>query len=328
MAAPPAPGIYPPVPTFFASRKAANYNDYAAPVDVDAQVAHALYLARAGIHGLVVLGSTGEAVHMTRQERTSVLSGVRRGLDREGFKNYTLIAGTASQSVEEVVEQLHDAHASAGCQFGLCLVPGYFAGAASQDGIVRWFTAVADRSPVPIMIYHYPAVSNNVKVAVSTFVTLAQHPNIVGCKLSYADLPVHTEIALNPAVDASRFAVFTGLGSQLWPVVAVGGAGAIDGAAAFFPKAALRLFNLAGLPRPSDAEAAERRRLQYLVAALYTRLMPLATIAIKEAVARLRGFGDPDGTRPPLLGGFPDGDAEWARWKPLVDELQAIEDKL
>ncbi|KLU86544.1 dihydrodipicolinate synthase [Magnaporthiopsis poae ATCC 64411] len=96
VAAPPASGIYPPVPTFFASRKAANYNDYAAPVDVDAQVAHALYLARAGIHGLVVLGSTGEAVHMTRQERTSVLSGVRRGLDREGFKDYPLIAGTAS----------------------------------------------------------------------------------------------------------------------------------------------------------------------------------------------------------------------------------------
>ncbi|KAL8305168.1 hypothetical protein RB597_003927 [Gaeumannomyces tritici] len=328
MAAPPAPGIYPPVPTFFVSRKAADYSDHAAPVDVAAQAAHSLYLARAGIHGLVVLGSTGEAVHMTNQERAKVLSGVRQALDGEGFKDYPIIAGTASQSVDEVVEQLRDAHAGAGCQFGLCLVPGYFAGAAGQDGIVRWFTAVADRSPIPVMIYHYPGVSNGVKVTVSTFVKLSKHPNIVGCKLSYADLPAHLEIALNPDVDRKGFAVFTGLGSQLWPVVAVGGAGAVDGVAAFFPRAVLRLFALAGLVRPEDAEDAERRRLQYLVTAVYTKLIPFGTVAIKEAVARLRGFGDPDGTRPPLLAGFPDGDAEWARWKPLVDELQAIEDKL
>ncbi|TLD06376.1 uncharacterized protein PgNI_08288 [Pyricularia grisea] len=328
MAAAPAPGIYVPVPTFFASRTAADYTAHAPPVDVVAQVAHSLYLARAGIHGLVILGSTGEAVHMTNDERNAVLAGVRKGLDAEGFKGYPIIAGTAAQSVAEVVEQLKDAHEKAACQFGMVLVPGYFAGATSQEGIVRWFTAVADQSPIPVMIYHYPGVSNNVKVTIPTFATLSQHPNIVGCKLSYPDVPVHTELALHPDIDHSRFAVFTGLGSQLFPVVAVGGAGAIDGAAAFFPKAVVRLFELSQNVRPTDEEHAERRRLQYLVAALYSKLIPTGTIGIKEAVARLRGFGDPDGTRLPLFGGFADGDAEWARWKPIVDQLEEAEKKL
>lgn len=151
MAAPPPHGIYVPVPTFFVSKKAANYDPVAAPVDVATQVAHSLYLARAGIRGLVILGSTGEAIHLTNKERFEVLSGVRQAFENEGFKDYPIIAGTATQNIEETVEQLKGAK-EAGAQYGLTLVPGYFAGASTQEGIIRWFTAVADRSPIPILM--------------------------------------------------------------------------------------------------------------------------------------------------------------------------------
>lgn len=151
MAAPPPAGVYVPVPTFFVSRKAANYSPTAAPLDLETQAAHSLHLANSGITGLVVLGSTGEAVHLSNKERFKVLSSIRKAYDDAGFKDYPLIAGTAAQNIEEVVEQLKSAK-EAGCQWGLCLVPGYFAGASTQDGIISWFTAVADQSPIPIMV--------------------------------------------------------------------------------------------------------------------------------------------------------------------------------
>jgi hypothetical protein len=71
LAQPPPPGILVPVPTFFARKTAANYDPVALPLDLDAQTGHAVYLAQAGIVGLVLLGSTGEAVYLRETERFS-----------------------------------------------------------------------------------------------------------------------------------------------------------------------------------------------------------------------------------------------------------------
>jgi len=151
-ASPPPQGVFVPVPTFFVPKKATNYDPIAAPLDLETLAAHSLHLAKSGITGLVVLGSTGEAVHLSNKERFEVLSSIRKAYENAGYKDYPLIAGTASQNIEEVVEQLKSAK-EAGCQWGLCLVPGYFAGASTQDGIIQWFLAVADQSPIPIMVY-------------------------------------------------------------------------------------------------------------------------------------------------------------------------------
>ncbi|KAI0012622.1 aldolase [Xylariaceae sp. FL0662B] len=327
MSTPPPPGIYVPVPTFFVGKKAATYDPVAVPVDIDTQVAHSLYLAKAGIKGLVVLGSTGEAIHLTNKERFQVLSGVRQAFEKEGFKDYPIIAGTATQNVEETVEQLRSAK-EAGAQWGLCLVPGYFAGASTQEGIIKWYTAVADRSPIPVMIYHYPAVSNNVKVVPSTYVALAQHPNIVGCKLSHGDVSYHAQIALNPAIDHSKFRTFTGLGQHLLPVVAVGAAGAIDGCAGFFPKTVVRLYDLSVKNQPTDDEVRKRRLLQFKLSSVEELVVKFGTVGIKEATSRLRGLGDRDGTRLPLYGGIPGDDAEWAKWKVDIDQMEEEENSL
>ncbi|KAI2625659.1 aldolase [Hypoxylon sp. NC1633] len=327
MATPPAPGIYVPVPTFFVSKQAASYDPIAAPVDVDTQIAHSLYLAKAGIKGLVILGSTGEAIHLTNKERFKILWGVRQQLEKEGFKDYPIIAGTATQNVEETVDQLKAAK-EAGAQYGLCLVPGYFAGASTQEGIIRWFTAVADQSPIPVLIYHYPGVSNNVKVVPSTFVALAKHPNIVGCKLSHGDVSYHAQVASSPFIDHSKFATFSGLGQQLLPVLVIGAVGAIDGCAGFFPKTVVRLYELSVKNQPTDEEVRKRRLLQYKVSAMEEIIVKFGTVGIKEAISRLRGLGDRDGTRLPLFGGIPGGDAEWAKWKDRVDAMEEEEQSL
>ncbi|KAF4981619.1 hypothetical protein FZEAL_2631 [Fusarium zealandicum] len=327
MAAPPPKGIYVPVPTFFAAKKAANYNAITPPLDIETQAAHSVFLAKNGIKGLVVLGSTGEAVHLHPRDRHAVLSGIKSALEKEGFNDYPIIAGTATHSVEETVEQLKDAQKS-GARWGLCLVPGYNAAVTTQEGIIQWFTAVADQSPIPVMIYHYPGVSNNVKVAPSTYVTLAKHANIVGCKLSHGDVSHHAQIGSNPSIDYAHFNPYTGLGQQLLPVVSVGFAGAIDASAGFFPKTMVRLYELASKAQPSEDELKERRLLQFKISSMEEIVVRYGTVGIKEAISRLRGFGDIDGTRLPLHGGIPGGDAEWANWKEVIDAVDEVEKSL
>lgn len=176
--------------------------------------------------------------------------------------------------------------------------------------------------------YHYPGVSNGVKVVPSTYATLAKHPNIVGCKLSHGDVSYHAQIGSNPAIDYAHFHPFTGLGQQLLPVMSVGIVGAIDGSAGFFPKSLVRLWELSSKNQPTDEEVRERRLLQFKVSSMEEIVVKFGTVGIKDAVSRLRGFGDLDGTRLPLFGGIPGGDAEWSNWKGVIGAMEEVEKSL
>lgn len=145
----PPDGVFVPVPTFFKAEATAPALQPA--IDVATQVGHSVHLAKSGITGLVLMGSTGEAVHMSSAERYEMISGVRKGLDDAGFKDYPIMAGVLVNSLDETLEWLQDAH-KAGAQWGLVLAPGYFGGAATQDNLVEWFTVVADKSPIPILM--------------------------------------------------------------------------------------------------------------------------------------------------------------------------------
>lgn len=148
MAAPPA-GVYVPVPTFFSCVPSASTPT--PPLDLSTQSAHAIHLARSGIRGLVLLGSSGEAIALSNPERVSVIKQVKADLAGAGFKDYPLIAGTATQGVEDTLVQLKEAR-EAGAQWGLVLAPGYFAGCASQEGVAVWYEAVAEKSPIPVLM--------------------------------------------------------------------------------------------------------------------------------------------------------------------------------
>lgn len=149
MTSSPPTGVFVPVPTFF--KPAASSSSLQSAIDVETQISHSVHLAKNGIRGLVLLGSTGEAVHMSRQERFDIVSGVRKGLNDAGFPDYPIMAGVLINSVDEVLEWLED-FKKAGAQWGLVLAPGYFGAAASQENIREWYTVVADRSPIPILM--------------------------------------------------------------------------------------------------------------------------------------------------------------------------------
>jgi len=147
----PPSGVYVPVPTFFKSSIESS-SALQPEIDVETQINHSVYLAKCGIRGLVLLGSTGEAIHMNRKERFELVSGVRKGLDEAGFHEYPIIAGVLVNNLEEAIEWCKD-FKEAGAQWALVLVPGYFGEQASQAGIQEWFTKVADNSPIPIVMW-------------------------------------------------------------------------------------------------------------------------------------------------------------------------------
>ncbi|KAF2012013.1 dihydrodipicolinate synthetase family protein [Aaosphaeria arxii CBS 175.79] len=323
MTSSPPTGVFVPVPTFF--KPASASTSLQAEIDVETQVKHSVHLAKNGIRGLVLLGSTGEAIHMSRQERFDMVSGVRKGLNDAGFTDYPIMAGVLINSVDEVLEWLED-FKKAGAQWGLVLAPGYFGAAANQENLREWFTLVADKSPIPILIYNYPGVTNNVLITPETYTILAQHPNIVGCKMSHGNVSYHVQVSLDPEIDHNKFRVFSGFGQQLGPIVFFGAAGVIDGLAAIYPKTVSKLMKLAE-QRPIEPAALEEiQKLQFVVSSAEEFVGRWGIVGIKEAVQRVLGLGTLEGGRLPLKGKLPEG--EWANWDKVLGRIQKIEDSL
>jgi 2-keto-3-deoxy-L-rhamnonate aldolase len=144
----PPTGVFVPVPTFF---KPSSEKTLQPAVDIDTQIAHSIHLAKCGIRGLVLLGSTGEAIHLSRAERSALVSGVRKGLNGAGFPSYPIMAGVLINNAEEALEWLRD-FKDAGADWGLVLAPGYFGPAVQQEGLREWYEIVADASPLPILM--------------------------------------------------------------------------------------------------------------------------------------------------------------------------------
>lgn len=113
-------------------------------------------------------------------------------------------------------------------------------------------------------------------------------------------------------------------------VLDVGGAGAIDGLAAIFPRTVVRLFDLFQLREQNGNIGREPigmriRKLQYDICQGEKLVVRWGTVGIREAIGRVLQIGDCDGGRWPLRGGFPAGDAEWGNWKDAIEELQRDE---
>ncbi|KAK4222318.1 hypothetical protein QBC38DRAFT_87556 [Podospora fimiseda] len=320
----PPRGVWVPVPTLFydPSDRILTASDQSA-VNLKHQAAHAVQLAKDGITGLVLLGSSGEAVHLSRSERIDVIKAVRKGLDDAGFPDYPIMAGVLTNGIDETIQQLQD-FASAGAQWGLVLVPGYFGGGVSQEGIMQYFSILAERNVMPLLVYNYPGVTNGITVLPETYRRLAAIDGIVGCKMSHGNVSHHIQVSLDPEIDRNGFRVFSGFGQQLGPIVLFGAAGVIDGLSAFYPKTVVRLFNVLD-NGPHDEKAKEQiATLQYVVSRAEEFIVRYGIAAIKEGVFRVKGFGTCVGVRPPLVGRLKEEDWQQAREEFLLG-IEAFE---
>ncbi|KAF8323792.1 aldolase [Clavulina sp. PMI_390] len=227
-------GIYVPVPAFFK-------NDATQSLDIEAHETHILWLAKAGVQGVLIQGSTAEAVTLTNEERNEITKATRGVLDKNGFNHVLVIAGAGAQSVLEAVALAKDAHA-AGADHILVLPPSYFASNLTPDAIINYFTKVADESPLPLLIYSFPAASGGLEISSDTFAVLAKHPKIVAVKQT--DNLVG-KMARNVWLNKNEeFLVLGGGSDYLIGALAVGAHGAITGIANGTPKLVLKLMRL------------------------------------------------------------------------------------
>ena len=172
-------------------------------------------------------------------------------------------------------------------------------------------------------------MTNNLYISPATFEKLAAHPNIVGTKLSHGIIDDQALIAASPRIDHDHFYVFTGLGQNLLPVLAIGGVAAIDAMAGVFPRVVVRLFNMfnEGIEKGmKKKDIQEMRDLQFKICEGEKLVAKSGVIGMKEACARVWGMGSRKGGRLPLAGGFENGDAEWSNWSKIYDGLKEMEE--
>jgi dihydrodipicolinate synthase/N-acetylneuraminate lyase len=166
-------GVFAAVPTPFYSDERVYYRK------LEANMAH---YSRSLLAGMLVLGSTGEAVMLDDAESRDVL----RVAAEASAPEKVLIAGVGKQSVKGTLE-LAEAAAKFNYDAVLVRTPTYYAGQMSQAAILHYFRSVADRSPLPVLLYNIP-VCVPYDIPVELIDELAQHPNIIGIKDSSGSL--------------------------------------------------------------------------------------------------------------------------------------------
>lgn len=210
-------------------------------IDYTASYKYFSYLIKAGCHGLVLAGSTAEAVLLSPSEKQELLRTARKAATDLGVSEYPLVAGVSGQSTIESIRLAKEA-ASASADFGLLLPPSYWAKAVSKDVLLDFYREVADQSPIPIIIYNFPGVTAGIDLNSDIISELAQHPNIVGVKLTCANAGKVTRLTQEYTYE--QFAVYAGQSDWLLPCLVGQGAGCVTGIGNVFPKSVVRLFNL------------------------------------------------------------------------------------
>lgn len=289
-------GVLAPVATPFRTDEA---------LDLDAFGANVRAHLDAGLHGVVVAGSTGEAALLDDEERVRLVAMARTLVPDERW----LVAGTGGESTRQTVRRCRQA-AAEGADAALVVAPHYYTAAMTADALRAHYARVADESPVPVLLYNMPKYMH-FSLDPALVGELAEHPNVVGMKDSSGDAALLGRYleSRSPA-----FTVLTGSGGGLHGALAGGAAGGILAVALFAPALALEVLERW---RADDAAAS---------AAAQARLAPLArdvvgalgVPGVKAALDRAGLRGGP--VRAPLR---PLADDERARVHAAVDAALA-----
>jgi len=132
--------------------------------------------------GMVVLGSTGEAILLSDQERRDVLKTAREA----AVPNKVLIAGTGIESAIETL-RLSEYAAELGYDVAMVRTPHYYKKQMQPANILAFYRTVADRSPLPVIIYNFPQATGY-DIPAELVIELAEHPNLIGIKESSGDV--------------------------------------------------------------------------------------------------------------------------------------------
>ncbi|MEJ2167345.1 MAG: dihydrodipicolinate synthase family protein [Desulfobacterales bacterium] len=269
-------GIFPPITTPFVDGKVA-YDQLAFNIEK---------WSTTGLKGLVVMGSNGEYVYLSADEkRKLVAKAVEFTPD-----HMRVIAGTGCESTEETIALTCDC-AELGAHAALVVTPHYYGGRMNEAALRAYFTAVADRSPIPILLYNVPKFTH-VNMSADLVAQLSGHPNIVGIKDSTGNVIQLGEFA--NVVDAG-FNLLVGTAGALFGALALGCVGGVLALANIAPLQCVEIYELI---KDGNFEAAKKLQLKMIpvnqaVTATY------GVPGLKTAMDILGYFGGEP--RPPLL---------------------------
>ncbi len=202
------------------------------------------------VHGVVVLGSNGEAPHLSEEESTRIVAVAREQVPR----GRRLIVGAGGESTHEAIASVKRL-SQAGADIVLVRTPGYYKSQMTADAFIRHYTALADASPVPVLLYDAPPFTG-VTLQVAAVTKLATHPNIIGMKETAPDVGLVSDFVANTPAD---FQVVVGSAPTLYASLCVGAVGGIVAAACVVPELFVRLLTLVQERRHDEALKLQRQ---------------------------------------------------------------------
>lgn len=203
----------------------------------------------AGLHGVLVAGSTGEAALLSDDERRILIEAARGIVPADR----TLLAGTGAESTRHCIARCRDA-AAAGADAVLVVAPHYYSGSMTPAALKAHYLRVADHSPIPVLLYNIPKYAH-FRLEPELIAELAQHENIRGMKDSAGDM---TYFARYVESQSDTFDVMTGHGGTFATALSLGARGGILAVALFAAELALEVWEAHGEHRQADADAAQK----------------------------------------------------------------------
>lgn len=287
-------GIFAPIPTPFLDDESIAYEHLRANL---------AKWSRTPLHGLVVLGSNGEAPFVDEGEKIDLIAFVRENFPR----SKTVIAGTGCESTRATIRLTKEA-ARAGADYALVINPYYFKASLKDEALEKHYFEVADASPIPILIYNMPG-NTGLNMTSGLIRKLAVHPNIAGIKDSGGNIVQISEIIRDVRSD---FAVFAGSASFLLPTLVMGGRGGTLASANVVPELCVAIYDAF-----YQGKLEEAVKLQKSIIELNTLVTSKYGVAgLKAALDMIGYYGGPP--RKPVL---PVGESQKEEIKKALSKL-------
>lgn len=234
-------GIFPPIPTPFGET---------GDVDHDALCANLERWHDYDLSGYVVLGSNGETALLSAKEKQGILRAARSAIPQ----NKLLIVGTGCESARQTIELTAFA-AQAGADAALVLTPHFYG--MKQANLVSYYAAVADASPIPVILYNVPKFTH-MDMDAATIAQIAMHPNVIGIKDSGGNI---TKIADTVQQTDDAFHVLAGSAGFLLASLVLGAVGGIVALANVAPQQAIDIYRLYKEGLLEEAAELQRRMI-------------------------------------------------------------------
>ncbi len=238
------------------------------------------------LRGLLIAGSTGESVFLDDGEFTTLMEAAKDVVPDDRL----IIAGTGAESTRHTIEKTRKA-ADAGADAALVMPPAYFKGAMTPEVLARHYRAVADASPVPVIVYQVPLRLSTLEFPTGLVAELSHHDNIVGIKDSRGNLDLVGDLVDQCADD---FQVLVGSGHILYGGLETGAVGGICAVGVLAPAEAAEV-SVAFY----DGRKADAGRLQERIGPVHTKIVGGMGVPGVKAALDILGYtgGAP---RPPL----------------------------